>query len=281
MIKFLLLLIILTINTPIQAQDVYPQNNKTVFSADALHRLYIVGLQYLNSGDLTQAEIAFRSIIAFPQRNKDWRTIRYYQGKAHVYLGDVYFSQKKYDRSVEQYQTVAQEYAEIEEYSIALYKLGRSLILNKQEAQGIEILKDYNYNYGTKDRVADNSLYWIAQGYIGLKNYTSALTILHQILRDFPDSGMAYDVRILATKLETSLSTPTAINQQELQHNRSKNHAFTENLSNEKELIDRVKQLLSIKENLLKVKEKKLVLLESVSQTRSKTLKEKDISVPQ
>ncbi len=263
------LLILLAIYIPVYAQT----PTSPVFAADSLNRLYIVGLQYMNNGDLTEAEIAFRSIVAFPPQSTDWRTVRYFKGKAHVYLGDIYFVQKQYQKSVEQYQMVASDYAEIEEYSMTLYKLGRSLILAGKEVEGIQVLNDYNYNYGTQDRVADNSLYWIAQGYIGLHNYTAALRVLHQILRDFPDSPMAYDVRILVAKMETSLesSPPSSAVLDVLE---DQNRITRNNLLQEKELIDRIKQLLQIKENLLQIQEKKLELLENVSGTRSELMKQ-------
>ncbi|MGL4677276.1 MAG: tetratricopeptide repeat protein [Brevinema sp.] len=275
---FFLVLFFFTYPYAQNTQNIYPNyENSPAFSSDALHRLYIVGLQYLNSGELTQAEIAFRSIIAFPPRSQDWRTTRYYQGKANLYLGDIYFIQKKYPQSTRHYQIVVQEYAEIEEYSMTLYKLGRSMILNKQEARGIEVLKDYNYKYGTKDRVADNILYWIAQGYIGLQDFTTALQILYQILRDFPDSAMAYDVRVLATKLETDFKNP--VDTRQIQQTHSSNQMAINNISEEKELIDRIKQMLILKENLLQLKEKKLDLLESVGKTRNTMLKEKNIPI--
>ena len=263
-------------------QNNYPQyDNNEAYSSDALNRLYIVGLQYLNNNELTQAEISFRSIIAFPFRSKDWRTTRYYKGKAHFYLGDIYFIQKRYDKAVYNYQQIVQEYAEIEEYSYALYKLGRSLILNKEESRGIEVLKDYNYNYGTKDQNADNTLYWIAQGYIGAENYNAALQILHQILRDFPNSGMAYDIRILIAKLETTPnSSPTSQNlKQNIQNDIDNSRKTMDTIAEEKELVDRIKQVLTLKEQLLHLKERKLNLLESIGQKRAKTLKEKNINV--
>ncbi len=280
MIRIILILFICSLS-PINVytqRNIYPNyTQEPTFVPDALHRLYIVGLQNLNSGELTQAEIAFRSIVAFPSGHEDWRTIRYYKGKAHVYLGDIYFVQKKYDRAVQQYKSVAKEYAEIEEYSMAVYKLGRALILDKQEIEGIEVLTDYNFNYGTTDRAADNALYWIAQGYIGLQNYTSALQILYQILRDFPSSPMAYDVRVLATKLETSISSPIPKNTLASEQESSKNKITA--LSEEKELVDRIKDVLILKEHLLHLKEKKLELLESLGKTRAKALKDKNITV--
>ncbi|MDK2818140.1 MAG: tetratricopeptide repeat protein [Spirochaetota bacterium] len=264
----------------LNTQTSNPLNNDTAYSSDTLNRLYIVGLQYLNNNELTQAEISFRSIIAFPFRNKDWRTTRYYKAKAHFYLGDIYFIQKKYDKASFNYQQIVQEYAEIEEYSYALYKLGRSLILNNKELEGIDVLKDYNYNYGTKDLNADNTLYWIAQGYISLENYNAALQILHQILRDFPNSGMAYDIRILISKLETTPSaSPISQNlKQSIQNNIDSSRKIMDNITEEKELVDRMKQVLTIKEQLLHLKERKLNLLESVAQTRVKALKEKNIN---
>ncbi len=284
MTKWYVLFIFFITLTPITSttQNSYPQyDNNEAYSSDALNRLYIVGLQYLNNNELTQAEISFRSIIAFPFRSKDWRTTRYYKGKAHFYLGDIYFIQKRYDKAVYNYQQIVQEYAEIEEYSYALYKLGRSLILNKEESRGIEVLKDYNYNYGTKDQNADNTLYWIAQGYIGAENYNAALQILHQILRDFPNSGMAYDIRILIAKLETApSSSPISQNlKQNIQRDVDNSRKTMNTIAEEKELVDRIKQVLTLKEQLLHLKERKLNLLESIGQTRAKTLKEKNINI--
>ncbi len=278
--KFLLL----AIHSPILAQDLYPQYNNlqydanTAYTEDALNRLYIVGLQYLNSGELTQAEISFRSILTFPYRSKDWRTTRYYKGKANFYLGDIYFIQKNYLKSSSNYQIVAQEYAEIEEYSNSLYKLGRSLILGGKENEGIVVLKDYNYNYGSRDGLADNVLYWIAQGYMGLADYTAALQILHQILRDFPNSTMAYDIRILIAKLETSFPDNIPMAQQNtIQETILSSREKAEKIAQEKELIDRIKQLLTLKEQLLQIKERKLKLLEKIRQTRIKALQTKNI----
>ena len=284
MTKWYVLFIFFIAFNPITSttQNSYPQyDNNEAYSSDALNRLYIVGLQYLNNNELTQAEISFRSIIAFPFRSQDWRTTRYYKGKAHFYLGDIYFIQKRYDKAINNYQQIVQEYAEIEEYSYALYKLGRSLILNKEESRGIEVLKDYNYNYGTKDQNADNTLYWIAQGYIGADNYNAALQILHQILRDFPNSGMAYDIRILIAKLETApdLSPISQNLKQTIQNDIDNSRKTMDTIAEEKELIDRIKNVLALKEQLLHLKERKLNLLESIGQTRAKTLKEKKINI--
>ncbi|MGL4562800.1 MAG: tetratricopeptide repeat protein [Brevinema sp.] len=243
------------------------------YTADALNRLYIIGLQYLNEGELTQAEISFRSILAFPYRSDDWRTVRYYKGKAHFYLGDIYFIMKKYNKSSEHYQQVVQEYRTIEEYSSSLFKLGRSLILGKKEKEGIQVLKDYNYNYAVNEGFVDNTLYWIANAYISLEDYSSALKTLHQILRDFPDSPMAYDIRILIAKLETDLKSeiPNSENQ-DLQNTLNQTKEKVEKIEKEKELIIRMKQLLSLKEQLLIMKEKKLELLEKVSKSRAEAL---------
>lgn len=284
-IKFFSLILLLFYPFSIYAQNIYPKydgiqyNENTVYVEDALNRLYIVGLQYLNSGELTQSEISFQSILAFPYRSKDWRTTRYYKGKSHFYLGDIYFIQKNYRKAVSNYQIVSQDYGDIEEYSSAIYKLGRSLILLGEQDKGIQILKDYNYNYGTRDGLADNALYWIAQGYLGLENHIAALKILHQILRDFPQSGMAYDIRMLISKLETDyINTIPLTEQQEIQTTINNSRAKAEQLSQEKELIDRIKQLLVIKEQLLQIKERKLKLLDTIRQARVKALELKSIN---
>lgn len=250
------------------------------YSSDALNRLYIVGLQYLNEGELTQAEISFRSILAFPYRSEDWRTIRYYKGKAHFYLGDIYFIQQKYKKSSEHYQQVVQEFRNIEEYRSALFKLGRSLILDGQQLEGIDVLKNYNYSYAAQEGFVDNTLYWIANGYISLEEYTSALKILHQILRDFPQSPMAYDVRILISKLETDLQSNVDPKEEKLVTKAiEESKAKIEKIENEKELIIRMKQLLSLKEQLLLMKEKKLELLQKISILREEALEKNQLLI--
>ncbi|MGL4388859.1 MAG: tetratricopeptide repeat protein [Brevinema sp.] len=252
-------------------RDNYTDNK--VYTPDALNRLYILGLQYLNEGELTQAEISFRSIIAFPYSSDDWRVVRYYKGKAHFYLGDIYFILKKYDKSSENYQQVVQEYRTVEEYSSSLFKLGRSLILAKKEKEGIQVLKDYNYNYAVSEGFVDNALFWIANGYISLEDYGSALKILHQILRDFPTSPMAYDIRVLIGKLETDIKPQLPLAEDsEFQTTINDSQRKIEKIEKEKELILRMKQLLSLKEELLITKEKKLELLKKISKSRAEAL---------
>ncbi|MGL4366736.1 MAG: tetratricopeptide repeat protein [Brevinemataceae bacterium] len=281
--KIILFLVLVNIAPSfVHSQNVYPNYiEDDAYSLDALNRLYIIGLQYLNNGDLTQAEISFRSITAFPYRSKDWRTVRYYKGKSHFYLGDIYFLQERFDKSISNYQNVAQEYGEIEEYSNAIFKLGRSLILGKKEAEGIEVLRDYNYNYGSSEGLADNALYWIARGYMGLENYTAALKILNQILRDFPQSPMGYDIRNLIAKLETDYavqpsSQQISIQKDTLQETINNSQLKAEKIEKEKELVDRIKQILTIKEQLLIIKERKLELLDNIGKLRTKILNEKD-----
>jgi len=287
MIKYLLLcLSLLLIPILNMAQDIYPNytNNDedTVYATDALNRLYIVGLQYLNNGDLTQSEISFRSILAFPYRSKDWRTTRYYKGKAHFYLGEIYSIQKKYHKAATNYQQVVKNYAEVEEYSSSLYKLGRSFIMGGQNKEGIEILRDYNFNYGIQEGLSDNALYWIARAYMNLENYTSALLILNQILRDYPKSPMAYDIRILIAKLEIEhVNIPIIPAQVTVTNMISQSQKKANKIKKQQELINRMDQLLVIKEQLLLIKEKKMTLLNQISKARSKALQNKRLYINQ
>lgn len=254
-------------------------NNKPQsYAADSLNRLYITGLQYFNDGDITQAEIAFRSILAFPYRDKDWYIIRYYKGKAHYYLGDIYFVQKNYKKCVENYQHVVQDYGEIEEYISSFYKLGRSLILSKEEKQGINILKDFNYNYGTKTAQSDSCLYWIARGYISLENYTMALKILNQILRDYPNSPMAYEVRMLILDIDTSEANSTGISDQKrFDESLNRSQKQEEELFKKRQLLKNIQNLLILKEKALKIKERKLELLRKLETTRVQTFEKRHI----
>lgn len=239
------------------------------YTEDALNRLYIVGLQYMTEGNLTQAEISFRSILAFPFRSKDWRVVRFYKGKSHFYLGDIYFIQKKYNQAIEQYKAVAQEYTEIEEYTSSLFKLGRSYILSGNTKDGIEILRTYSFNYGGQDGLADNTLYWIARGYLSEENYPAALRTLEQILSEYPDSAMSYDVRILIAQLKTdSYQNKNPDTQYAINSSQEKALA----IESKKELIVRIENILQLKERLLLVKEKKLELLEKISSIRAKAI---------
>ncbi|MGL4393947.1 MAG: tetratricopeptide repeat protein [Brevinema sp.] len=245
-----------------------------VYSSDALNKLYMMGLQFLNEGDLTQAEISFRSIVAFPNNEEDWRVVRHYKGKALFYLGDIYFIQKRYDKSAESYKQVIREYRTVEEYSTALFKLGRSLILAKKEKEGIDVLKNYHFNYAADEAMVDNTLYWLANAYISLEDPASALKLLNQLIRDYPDSPMSYDARLVIRRLNTDYTAQTPLaKDNQLQTALKDSKIKVDRIEKEKDLIMRMKQLLTLKEELLITKEKKLELLKKVSKSRSEAIK--------
>lgn len=271
-----LLMVLLLLSTPLAAQS---QADNSLFAGesdyvpDALNRLYIVGLQYLTEGELTQAEIAFRSIIAFPSTSRGWRVIRFYKGKAHYYLGDIYFIQKKYASASSNYRAVASEYTDIEEYSPSIFKLGRSLILDGSHRDGIEILKNYYLNYGGKDGLADNSLFWIARGYLNAKQHLPALKFLEQILSEYPNSALAYDVRILIAQIKTDQFPADEAYGEAA--DKAQNKALA--LEDKRELVVRMENLLLLKERLLALQERNLELLDKVSVRRNAALKSRQI----
>ncbi|MGL5254680.1 MAG: tetratricopeptide repeat protein [Brevinema sp.] len=271
--KIILSFIMLIFCAPIFSQTdtgLFP--GEAAYSPDALNRLYIVGLQYLTEGDLSQAEIAFRSIIAFPLTSQDWRVTRFYQGKAHYYLGDIYFIQKKYMSASSNYQTVGSEYTDIEEYTASIFKLGRTLILGGRHKDGIEILRNYYVNYGSIDGYADNALFWIARGHLEAKEFLPALKYLEQILSEYPDSAIAYDVRILIAQIKSEQYEDIIYSKasEDIQDK-------TSALEAKRELASRMDNLLQLKERLLTLQERKLELLDKVSRARDRVLKTRQV----
>ncbi|MGL5721477.1 MAG: tetratricopeptide repeat protein [Brevinema sp.] len=271
--KIFLSLIALSFCSPLFSQTdtgLFP--GEAAYSPDALNRLYIVGLQYLTEGELTQAEIAFRSIIAFPLTSQDWRVTRFYKGKAHYYLGDIYFIQKKYLAASSNYRSVGSEYTDIEEYTASIFKLGRSLVLGERYRDGIEILRNYYVNYGGIDGYADNALFWIARGHLEGKEYLPALKYLEQILAEYPDSAIAYDVRILIAQIKSEQYEDILYSKatEDIQDK-------TAALEAKKEMASRMDNLLQLKERLLTLQERKLELLDKVSRARDRALKSRQV----
>lgn len=239
------------------------------FDMKEVRSLYIAGVQALANNDLEMAETKFKSILAFPSSKKR-KELKKYKAKANYFLGDVYFMRRKYSIAISYYREVVQKFTNYDIHSRTLYKLGRTLVLHKKYGQAIAILNEYLAKYSNKDKLGDNSLYWIGRAYIGEKDYQLALNTFQLVLNKYPDTALAYDIRGFIDKLQRMVATENknkeallqVISQAEqLQHKKDK-------LAKEKDILEKISELLLIKQKLLEIKAEKVELLSELKNCR-------------
>jgi outer membrane protein assembly factor BamD (BamD/ComL family) len=226
--------------------------------------IYIQGAQALANNDLSTAERSFKTIIAMTGTSSSRTELNRYKARSHYFLGDVYFIRRDYVSAIQNYRAVVQHYPTSEIHSRTLYKLGRTLILDNKFHQAIAVLNEYLAKYDNKDNLADNAHYWVGRAYVGVKDYPRALSTFQEILSKYPDSALAYDVRGFITKInglieeerQAQMSAPQTLSNrlQELQQRSLK-------LEQEKDVLEKISGLLTIKQRLLEIKAEKVDLL--------------------
>ncbi|OHD56285.1 MAG: hypothetical protein A2Y33_00515 [Spirochaetes bacterium GWF1_51_8] len=234
--------------------------------------IYLKAVKELAENNLSEAISGFKTVTAIKDiaPGSKEALIRY-QARAYYFLGDAYFMEKDYVQAVQNYEIVVKNYQDSEIYTKALYKLGRALILDNLYSDGIKILNDYIAKYGDKDSLGDNALYWLARGFMGLKDYHVALNTMELILNKYPDTALAYDIRGFIDKLQSIINAEAEQDKKvetmisEVDQLKEKNLK----LAKEKELLEKISELLLIKQRLLEIKAEKISLLIQIKEQRS------------
>lgn len=233
-----------------------------------MRNIYMKGIQALANNEMLDAERSFKTIISLPAN--DNKTYIKYQAKSYYFLGDVYFVQRDFDKAIASYRKVVQDYREEDVYSRAMYKLGRTFILAQKYREGIALLNSYVGSYDNRDALGDNSLYWIGRAYIGMKDYRLAMDTYKMVLDKYPNTALAYDIRSSLPQLEELLQDQEnqanrisgMTNQlQVLQEQNSK-------LKLEKQTLEKMSELLVIKQRLLEIKAQKVDILANIKENR-------------
>lgn len=247
------------------------------FSADILEvrSAYLEAAGFLAGGNLSYAEAGFFEVLEFEDftNPEDQLSLERYRAKSYYYLGDIEFMRENYEESIDYYQYVAQYYDDSDIYARALYKLGRSLVMNGDFASGMAILYDYLGKYEDIDDLADNALYFIGRGYTGQGDYQSAIDALSLLLTDYPDSPLAFDVRSSISNLEELMAIEEASSVSTDEYNVVVDEyqlLLEENqrLAEEKALLESISDLLLIKQRLLEIKQEKVDLLADIRALR-------------
>lgn len=235
-----------------------------------VRKRYMQGVMALANSDLDASEKHFLA-VAEAGESREFN-VKDYRAKAYYFLGDIQFIRQKNEQAVRYYRTVTDKYYNEEIYSKALYKLGRTLVVDGRYQQGVEILKDYLTRYQNADAFADNAYYWMAQGFIGLRDYQPALSAYQLILQKFPSSSLAYDVRASVDSLERLIAEQDRAGMKSSARGGEAETAAQkrEKMAREKDLLEKMSSLLKIKQRLLDIKSEKVELLKALK-SRNRT----------
>jgi tetratricopeptide (TPR) repeat protein len=229
----------------------------SILSADEegdIKSKYLKAVILLADSKIYDAEKIFNDVINIESNGKKY--IEKYKARSYYFLGDVYFIKQDYARSIKYYKTTAQKYYNEDIYSKSLYKLGRTLVINNNADEGIDILSDYIAKYNNSDLLADNAYYWTARGYISQGDYLSAFNTYQLILKKFPATPLSYDIRSSMSKLERLIDEQNCANTgtNTASQIRKRNIRLTQ----EKTLLEKMAELLQIKQRLLEIKSEKV-----------------------
>jgi tetratricopeptide (TPR) repeat protein len=229
----------------------------SVLSADEegdLKAKYLKAVISLSDNNVYDAEKRFIEIINITNINKKY--IEKYKARSYYFLGDVYFLKQDYEKSIKYYKTTAQKYYNEDIYSKSLYKLGRTLVINNNSDEGIDMLNDYIAKYDNSDQLADNAYYWMARGYIAQGDYLSAFNTYQLILKKYPSTPLTYDIRNSMDKLEHLIDEQNCAiaGTNSIQSIKQRNVR----LAQEKTLLEKMAELLQIKQRLLEIKSEKV-----------------------
>ena len=231
-------------------------------TAQEVRSIYIKAIESLANNNLDDSEANLRIIISIPRSGSDADALERYQSKAYYFLGDIYFMKLNYEQSVSYYRVVIQKYPDADIYSKALYKLGRTLVLNGQNREAVSVFNDYISQFEKKEDLGDSCYYWLGRAYMGLGEYYSALSIFQSVLYNYPNTALAYDIRDSINKLtdlirqEKEAAPVTNTSGAEI----AKLKAENEKLAEEKKMLQRLSELLVMKQRLLEIKAEKVEL---------------------
>lgn len=237
-------------------------NGAAAQDVGVLRGIYMKGVQALADNDLVQAEKSFLDLAELPDRKEN----EYYKSRSCYFLGDVYFIKQDYEKSVSYYRTVVQKYQDSDIYSRTLYKLGRTLVLQGRFEEGIAVLNDYKAKYDNTDKMADNTLYWIGRGYVGKQDYQAAIATFRLILTNYPDTALSYDVRSTIATLTKMVDDQARVRERMagLTNDVAALRMKNEQLNRDRQMLEKMSRLLTIKERLLEIKREKIDLLEKM-----------------
>lgn len=233
---------------------------------------YMKGVQALANNELYDAERSFKTVISIVPEAGNTVLVKY-QARSHYFLGDVYFVQKDYENAVKHYRQVVQNYMQEDIYSRSLYKLGRTLVLARKYREAIALLNSYLASYDNSDALGDNALYWIGRSYIGMEDYRLAQDTYRYVLEKYPDTALAYDIRSSLPRLEQLIADQQY---REGQHSGLSNELRTlqeqnTKLQQEKLTLEKMSELLLIKQRLLEIKAEKVEILARLKEDREGT----------
>lgn len=231
---------------------------------ESLKRLYLTGMMAFTSNNLAEAEKNFNEIISIT--NQTVKDIEPLKARAYYFLADINFIEQKFEKSIDNYKIVVQKYYSEDIYTKSLYKLGRTLIVYGRYDEGMAVLKDYLANYETNDSLADYALYWVGRAYAGKGDQQGALDSFQLVLSKYPSTTLSYELRntidaiskIVETKnRQKEILTGTTNSIQDL---KIKN----ERMKQEKVMLQKMTELLLIKQRLLEIKSEKVELLSRI-----------------
>jgi TolA-binding protein len=235
--------------------------------AGEVRAMYMQGVQALANSNLLDAQSFLEQVIAVPDAKG---VLDRYKSRAFYFLGDVFFIRQDYPRAVDNYRAVVQKYQKEDVYSKALYKLGRTLVVQSRNDEGIAVLNDYIARYDETDKLSDNALYWIGRGLTAKGDYQTALGTFQNILNKYPDTVLAYDIRDTIATLTKAVDDEHREKAKligmtnELMQLRAKN----QQLAMGKELLEKMSRLLAVKQRLLEIKSEKIRLLENLKEKK-------------
>jgi len=143
---------------------------------------YYLGLAYFNKGDYMASLEQLQNFIDSISRDNELRP------QAMQLLGLAYRELKNYKESANIFERITKEYSENKEVAAsAEYDLALSLFYLGDEKEGLKRLKIISYNY-PNTKVGEDSLSYIADYYLKLKEYETARRYFQKIIDEYPVS---------------------------------------------------------------------------------------------
>lgn len=225
-----------------------------------IKRDYMNAIQAMTDGKLDEAEAGLKKVFDVSSRE----TNREYQSRSLYFLAEIAFVRKDYPKAVQLYRTTAERYSGQSVYSRSLYKLGRTLVMMDRPKEGRLILEDYLTRYEALDGLGDSATYWSARAMIAEKDYRSAYQTLTVLLQKYPSTPLSYEVRSNLKQIESDIErekqAQIARETNSLEYYQKK----SESAAYERSLLDKLSELLAIKQRLLEIRAAKLELLEEM-----------------
>jgi TolA-binding protein len=142
----------------------------------------------LNLGENTAAATGFEFIV----NNFEWSAFRY---KALYKLGIIYFGEKKYSESRDNFRRLLREYPETEHTGSALYWIGESYTMQNRLQDAISFLEEAVQNK-RNNKYIDYTIYTLASTYEKTGDYENAVKYYDELLSYHRDSPLALSAQI-------------------------------------------------------------------------------------